>query len=259
MFQKSKGLFLLILTVVLFCSGTSLSTIIGSSHDLSNLTGGDPGHFTSKNEDEICIFCHTPHNAIVDDGYGNRLPLWNRNITRNTDGFSVYSSSTMNTTMEQPRGYTLLCLSCHDGITALNALVQYNRHNPINMDLGGDQIGDAWYPGGVSGYPGMNIGGATPGSGYPSPYESVDSNTKNLSDDHPVSFVYDPATDSKLKILDATSKLKLFNGRLECPTCHNPHEEGGGYDKGTDEYEINKPFLRVTKDKSQICTDCHVK
>ena len=254
---KNKGLllFITILTVVLLCFGTSLSTIVGSSHDLSSVTGGGE-HFRSLNEDEICIFCHTPHNAIVDDGTGSglRLPLWNRNISRNTTGFSVYSSSTMNVTMEQPKGMTLLCLSCHDGITAINLLVNYNRHDSISMQGGADQLGDIWNPT-YSRYPGMNIGGATPGSYTYEPYGAVDSDTKRLDDDHPVSFVFDDAlvaADNKLKIPDVTSKLKLFNGRLECPTCHNVHEQG------TD-IALTKPFLRVTKDRSEICTGCHIK
>lgn len=264
-------LVLLVALIVLFISGISSSTIVGSSHDLSKDSHG--GKFYSTNEDEVCIFCHTPHNAIIDDvgdGSGNRVPLWNRNFGPSSDpnrdktGFSLYSSATLNATafsLDQPKGYTLLCLSCHDGITAINAVVQHNRNNPITMyDF--DQLGDAWNPSFPDHYPGMNIGGATPNT-YSDPYYgTVNSNTKDLSDDHPVSFVFDSSLvlqDPKLKLPDASSKLKLFNGRLECPTCHNPHEEGGGYAKGTDEYEINMPFLRVTKDKSQICTDCHIK
>jgi hypothetical protein len=266
MFLKNKGLFLLVLiiTVVLLCSVNSFSTIRESSHDLSISGGGkfktDLNSLTA--EVQICIFCHTPHNAIVDadDGLGTKLPLWNRRFgppsdpDRDKTGFTVYSSSTMNITMGQPKGYTLLCLSCHDGVTAINALVNYGRYDSIPMDLGADQLGDVWVSGGVD-YPGMNIGGAYDGNW----------NIKDLSDDHPVSFVFDTAlaqADKKLKVpTPATSKLKLFNGRIECPTCHNAHEEGGGYNKDTqrDLYEINMPFLRVTKDKSQICTECHIK
>ena len=274
---KNNKIFILVpllALIMLFISDISSSTIVGSSHDLSSLTGGGE-HFISSNEDEICIFCHSPHQAIVDDGDGNKLPLWNRNFGPSSDpnrdktGFTLYSSATLNATMSQPRGYTLLCLSCHDGITAINSLVNYGRHDPIIMQGGGDQLGDTWNPS-FPRYPGMNIGGAIPGSGTYGPYGSVGPTTKRLDDDHPVSFVFNEALISadmagsstpKLKLPVAPSKLKLFNGRLECPTCHNVHEQGGGYDKITqpDQYEINRPFLRVTKDKSQICTDCHIK
>lgn len=86
-------------------SFTQAATITGSKHDLSASTGG-----------EICIACHTPHNAnttITD------APLWNHTMTEAT--YELYASPTFNGTTSQPTGVSKLCLSCHDGTIAPDA------------------------------------------------------------------------------------------------------------------------------------------
>ena len=86
-------------------SHTNAATITGSKHDLSGSTGG-----------EICVACHTPHNAntTVTDA-----PLWNHTMTTAT--YEVYASPTFNGTISQPTGVSKLCLSCHDGTIAPDA------------------------------------------------------------------------------------------------------------------------------------------
>lgn len=233
-------------------AGIAFSTVVGSKHDLSVLTSGS--QFNSTNEDEVCIFCHTPHDAIVQDSSGNRLPLWNKPISRNEAGFTVYSSNSLNATLGQPSGLSLLCMSCHDGVTALNSLINYGQNNPINMTSGFDQIGDVVKPSGPS-FPASNIGGAIPGSEAYAPYGTADANTKRLDDDHPVAFVFDAAlvtADGGLQLPPVGDAIKLYNSRLECSTCHNPHEEGN---IATFDY----PFLRKSNTESRICTTCHLK
>ena len=228
---------------ILIFSSTSFSEVRYSKHDLS--IGGPRFTFDT---DEVCVFCHTPHKAIVVDIDTNRLPLWNRSISQNEVGFTPYSSTTLNAAPSQPRSMTLLCMSCHDGTSALN-VVQNFRGVQTTFGLYGsntaDQIEDVYYPGAVS-YPGANIG---------------ESANKDLSNDHPVSFVYDSAlassdgslvTPFSTSFVDNLKKLPLFNGRLECATCHNPHEQGNEVD-GT------SPFLRMSNTNSEMCIKCHNK
>lgn len=261
---------ILILFILILFSGISLSSIVTGKHDLSVLTCG--AGFCSSNEDEICIFCHTPHNALVVDSQGNRLPLWNRSIARNDIGgaggpFTVYASTTLNATVGQPSGVSLLCMSCHDGVTAINSLINFGKNNPIVM-AGFDQLGDV-YNTTFPNFPGANIGGAIDPAtgGYPQSYApyggagTVNVNTKRLDDDHPVSFVFNSAlatadgglvTPVSTSYVDSASKLRLFGGKLECATCHNAHEDGtfaaGDY-----------PFLRMSNNGSAMCITCHLK
>ena len=81
--------------------------IAGSAHDFSS---------ESWSSGEICLPCHTPHNA---DTTVPESPLWNHEVTTTT--FTLYSSPTMDDSPSQPEGVSRLCLSCHDGTIALDS------------------------------------------------------------------------------------------------------------------------------------------
>lgn len=87
-------------------------TIVGSKHDLKAVagTGG-----------EICIVCHTPHNANTT---ASEAPLWNHTLTEAS--YTLYASPTLNATaITQPTGVSKLCLSCHDGTVAPDAFTDH--------------------------------------------------------------------------------------------------------------------------------------
>src|SRR6059058_2582342 len=134
--------------------------IIGSKH---NLSVSGTGTIKATGEQEVCVFCHTPHGASAVQ------PLWNRNVPVNT--YRVYSSTTLDAKPGQPTGSSKLCLSCHDGTVALGSVL--SRGQLIQM------------AGGITTLPPghRNLG-------------------TDLSDDHPISFRYDDtlaARDPKLK------------------------------------------------------------
>ncbi len=87
-------------------------SISGTKHNLS-ISG--PGTIKANTENQICIFCHTPHNSSP------RKPLWNRNDPGAT--YILYNSSTLNANPGQPDGSSILCLSCHDGTIALGNVI----------------------------------------------------------------------------------------------------------------------------------------
>ncbi len=80
--------------------------ITGSAHDFSS---------SGWSGDEICIPCHTPHNA----NSITAAPLWNHEETAAT--YTTYTSSTMDETTGQPGPISKVCLSCHDGTIALDS------------------------------------------------------------------------------------------------------------------------------------------
>jgi predicted CXXCH cytochrome family protein len=75
----------------------------------------------------------------------------------------------------------------------------------------------------------------------------------DLTNDHPINIEYlpnldpgefNPATDV------ATAGLKLYNGQVECATCHDVHNKGpSGVSK----------LLRASNTNSALCTTCHIK
>jgi predicted CXXCH cytochrome family protein len=176
--------------------------IAGSGHDLSGKGWGT---------NEICIFCHTPHNA---DRTISGAPLWNHQVTTAT--FTLYGSPSLKKAPEQPGGVSRLCLSCHDGTVAVD-----------------------------------NFGGRTGGSHFVSTQNNL---TTNLSDDHPVSILWDHQTQQTACVnchnfrSSAPRVIPFFDGRVECASCHEPHNKAA---------DVN--MLRKSLSKSAICLHCHGK
>lgn len=172
-------------------AAAQMTSIVGSPHDLSV---GGPGPVRASVEDQVCIFCHTPHNASP------VAALWNRSLS--TQAYLVYTSRALSSTPSQPTGSSKLCLSCHDGTIALGSVL--SRPAPIQMS------------GGVAVMP---VGPGNLGT--------------DLRDDHPVSFRYDSGLASlngKLRdpaLLPHEFKLDA-NRELQCTTCHDAHNNAFG-------------------------------
>ena len=165
-------------------------TIVGSKHDFSTASWNNSvGH-------QICIVCHTPHNAntLITDA-----PLWNH-ATSAVTNYNLYTSSTLTATMNQPDASSKLCLSCHDGTVAIE-----------------------------------NFGTITNGSTYITGTPLIGSDLKNdhpvsftydatlaSADGH----LFNPA--STASGLGGTINDKmLFSGKLQCASCHDVHNSAG--------------------------------
>jgi len=200
--------FLILLTLSFGITIMGLGQITGTAHDLSAETWNAEG--------EICIVCHTPHDAIEP----TEGPLWNHDVSSAT--FTVYISptGTLDATLGQPTGASLLCMSCHDGTVALDS---------------------------YGGATGTNF--ATTGNGLVG---------TDLTDDHPISFTYNTAlatTDGELfDPSSATTSLGgtidddlLIGGQMECSSCHDVHGTGNAY------------LLHIPNTASALCLTCHDK
>jgi predicted CXXCH cytochrome family protein len=228
---------------LLFNVQAAVAGIVGSSHDFSPLSGPQ---FVGDNE-QVCIYCHTPHGAKGVDRFAGdpRIPLWNRSL-HETQAYTLYDSPTFDGKASysdtKPRGYSLLCLSCHDGISNLNELINGTSaaFTPFN------NLSNLTFPTN----PKIEIG-------------------TDLRDDHPVSFSYDgnlvsldpaglksPGVGGASLLVGGSIKLPLYapfgipansGGTLECPTCHDPHDNSKG------------SFLRASNAGSQLCLTCHIK
>jgi predicted CXXCH cytochrome family protein len=100
-----------------------LAAIEGSKHDFTQ-----PPYSGT----EICIFCHTPHNAsILTDA-----PLWKRDLPLGSS-FTVYESTTMVQIAGEPGNVSLICLSCHDGSIAIDDYNTLATPGTKFIELGG--------------------------------------------------------------------------------------------------------------------------
>ncbi|MCU7905650.1 MAG: cytochrome C [Candidatus Thiodiazotropha sp. (ex Epidulcina cf. delphinae)] len=194
----------------------SAGTIVGSAHDLQTLLGIT----------EICVVCHTPHNAQADE----EAPLWNHETTIAT--FTMYSSGSLDGAISAtPTAASKMCLSCHDGTVAVDAY-------------------------------GLSIGAGTPAQQLTGNVNL----TADLSNDHPISITYDNVADTGLvdpsttvtvgdaaqgdQISGTIADLMLPGGQVQCNSCHDVHNVRAM--PGT-------KLLRVSNVNSALCTTCHDK
>lgn len=228
MFKRSKtitcvaGLFVALTGI--FAGGAWAAGITDTKHNLST-TG--TGTIKSTNNTEICVFCHTPHDAIKN----NDIPLWNHALSAITD-YGVYTSPTFNATDATNVGLgtatvTNLCLSCHDGTVAINNLANPSNVGPAITTMTGTTA-DGKLPVGNS-----NLG-------------------TSLTNDHPVNFTYDDSLvtadgGTSLKAPGTLTGVKLFSAKVQCASCHDPHSSTNG------------AFLRVSMTGSALCFACHTK
>ena len=215
--RKLLILFLAMALLVGF-SSVSFAVILGSPHDFS--TSGFSGG-------QICIVCHTPHNApepVIP-------PLWNHEVTTAT--YIVYDSPTLDAgPLGQPAGSTLLCLSCHDGTVAVDS---FGGATGTDFITGPENLG-------------TDLSNDHPISfTYDTALAATDGG------------LFDPSvTDVTIGSGEFTATgtiqdVMLQADQLQCAACHDVHNDfvAGGLQ--------GQPLLKISKASSAICLACHNK
>lgn len=168
-------------------TATAYAGIAGTVHDMSGQSWNTEG--------EICIVCHTPHNADMTEP----APLWNHEVTGAS--FTVYTGegNTLDAdTSLGPGPVSLLCLSCHDGTVALDAY------------------------GGAPGSTFMDPGDAFLG------VDLSDDHPIGFNYDDVVGL--DPEIEIASVVTSAGLMLFGTDGdQMECPTCHDPHSDTNSF------------------------------
>ncbi len=211
------------------------ATIVSTKHDFRATNSNSSIKFNTQ---DVCIFCHAAHNTR-----NNTQVLWNRSYVPDRNTFQLYSTVTFDSTIDFGgygvlTSYSLLCLSCHDGTTAVNAVINNPFDEPLNQ------------------LPSVKIDST-----------SMANLGTDLRNDHPIGFVYNDAlvdldrqtsgssVDQLVRpgndgiIDDGVGKIRLFGAnkdRLECITCHDPHDDSNG------------KFLVMSNEGSQLCRSCHL-
>lgn len=284
-FSGSTGgrlaLWLVTAALSLGVTGSALAAtgITATKHNLST-TAGNPGvNKTTAGTTQICVFCHTPHGSDTSAA----VPLWNKALPL-ANTFTLYNSVTASATSTidgqilSVGSVSIACLSCHDGVSAMDNVI--NAPGSGGYNSSGASMGATWT--------GANQTGGVLAAGI------ITNIGKDLTNDHPIGIQYcggglsgsaaavsGTCADSDFKTTEvktaSVNSAQIFwvetngtTGRqkddialytrtftagsgpsVECGSCHDPHVES----KGTD----NIMFMRVTTAGSQICLSCHVK
>lgn len=246
-----------------FGAAGSIST---SKHNLSTSGTGDV-KAKAGGVNEICVFCHTPHGSNTTF---TAAPLWNK-VSPSGVTYVMYGATIATTTQDaEPASPSKACLSCHDGVSAINSIV----NAPGSGIAGAASAMDTGFALMTTGTDGtalkMDDSKITSIGGY----GTSGASTADLSNDHPISIVYGGAkansedgttgTPGSLKTRSTdvstwttpggigTIQSLLRDNKVECSTCHDPHLG----DNGTEQVL----FLRSGNNVgSKLCLGCHNK
>ncbi len=262
-----------------FPYGAATSNVVHTPHNL-----GSTGGLINNGTTNTCIFCHTPHTGVSGGG-----PLWNRTVST----FTAYGTTLGGSFVgdNDLGGITLACLSCHDGVTSLDTLVNApgkgnggtNTNQPINFDwvftIDGNTVSDVLTT--VTSVIGTDLTNDHPVS---IPY------TENIASLRPTSTVISALvmTTEGLSVgagndassataitnrwsvngfvsSDATIADLLRGGKVECVSCHDPHFKNTSWDEVDSTWpepiNITGLFLRRVggNSVSGVCRTCHAK
>ncbi|MBI4911523.1 MAG: cytochrome c3 family protein [Acidobacteria bacterium] len=219
----------LLLGLMVLAGTSAMATIVGTKHDLSSAA---PAGQVKTNTGQVCVFCHTPHNAAA--VAAQLIPLWNHTTTA-TATWQMYTNANVpvanlqGTVDASPTGASLACFSCHDGTLAVGAIGNIpNDVASITYTAGGNVNGS-----------GLITGGNT--------LLGTD-----LRNDHPIAITYQDNLDTGLNAPATLTTARLFptnatGNKVQCASCHDVHNS------------TFAPFLRGTMVGSALCRQCHNK
>ena len=206
-------------------------------HNLSSLSTGTIHASAAENEQRICVFCHTPHGASAKGALWNRqdpvgpngdgsFPLYGNLAALSIDEIGAAKYTNTDPTVEYPNGASRLCLSCHDGVSAVGEV--------------------------INGGPLASLAMSTQA-------------TIDLSTSHPISFVYDGTVLAALTSVAGKGNYLLppatyldAQQRMQCTACHDPHVDtrvagAGGYSLPMWAHYTGDE----TADYDNTCNSCH--
>ncbi len=214
----------LLTAALVLVASNAFALLSGSKHDLSS---GNTSNASRGTSDQLCKYCHVPHNAIIP------AALWARQASVAVSPAVYTNAGSMNAVPVAPTAtQSTACLSCH------NATPSNGIDASTNLS-----------------------------SGIVTATKIIGEAVTGLSNDHPIAFTYnaalviaDTATGGGQVGLQTPAGNTVNNGSgsglplygagttLECATCHAVHGIG-----------TLPMFLRTTAAGSKICLKCHIK
>lgn len=272
-------------------------SIANTRHNLTQRqeSGGPSGAMMDpfRNDyQEVCVYCHTPHGSNTT----TNLPLWNRTMKAQTYAtYNQLGTTSLTQTVSQPGNNSLACLSCHDGQTAVDSIINMpgsGRYQKLQETSQDDAFLNAWNNqrgtdatrhAGLSTPDGGCLACHSPDAGMAgtgAPDFRVAVIGTDLRNDHPVGVTFPvingPGTDFRTpsgtqgaaRFFDVNNSgndrmdggdIRLYTtgekAQVECASCHDPH----GVPSAGRESQFFPTFLRMSNQGSALCLTCHTK
>ncbi len=233
-----------------------------SMHDI-NVAGG--GAYQKDDFQRVCVFCHTPHNALPNGSVP--APLWNHDDqTPLMSPYTWAAPANLGIAFNSDPlvGPSRLCMNCHDGITAVD------KHGSAGSGHNGNTKMSSSY---------------TDGLGHLAKRYIDD-----LTVTHPIGFLYadavtarnigglteivtpdqnflagvpaNPDTKSRGGWPKGNKKIgdTLYSGWMTCASCHEVHNTNNvASTAALSNGNVPNYFLWAPEQQSTICLSCHVK
>lgn len=239
-----------VLAAVAVVAGASMAFAVGGDSNIKNSKHNIPQVFSAATQgttSQICVYCHTPHNAA------KAIPLWNRNTNIAAGSFVLYSSQTMSNSVRKT-GFTtdsisLFCMSCHDGATMGGSMVINKPKNGSVYDATASDViasTKANFGGNLSTTHPVNFNLENRNTGGSATFSS----TGQMRNDGKSDLVW--ASGNTYMGTNSAGTFPLFKSTrgdysVECSSCHAVHDD------------YFAPFLRSTMNASALCLGCHRK
>ena len=231
---------------------------------------------------EVCVFCHTPFGSDISAA----APVWNRTLTP-ASTYTTYNSlgnSSLDGAGAPVGSVSIACLSCHDGVQAMNVMINTPQSVLADTSTGTNQMPGRLTEGGISSsgldfrsdHPfGNQYGGGAIATDGPPVAPGVYRNTLMRDSDFNSAqsailngqtvWWVDTArgtagvrdkTDMQLYTRVVAQRVSPTGMAIagpvtrpapfvECASCHDPHSAA------------NSTFLRIENTGSAVCLACH--
>lgn len=198
----------------------------------------------------LCGYCHAAHINVT----GIAQPLWIRASVVGRDFGGVYQNpNSLDANVEAigtSDNYSSFCMSCHDGSALFTKSAYTEEKRPFVSGANQAAIDAKWAP-----YEGLTVPAAA----------NMKNGEFNLEHVHPVNFDYAAAVALDPQGLygaatatyvwsgpnstapgSPTTSVRLFDGYMQCSSCHNPHMNSG-------------IGLVYSSSYGKLCVSCHKK
>ena len=250
---------------VAFAGSAPGTGVNNSMHDI-NVAGG--GAYQKDDFQRVCVFCHTPHNALPNGAVP--APLWNHApSTKVLDPYNWAAPLNQSIAFDADPlvGPSRLCMACHDGVTAVDshgsAGQGHNGSTPLTAQTPDNVLGNGvmtkrfiddltvTHPIGftyANAIAARNTGGMT---------ELATADTAFLK-----TIPQDFETHGRAGATYASKKISdvLYSGFFTCASCHEVHNTNNATSTAAlSNGKVPNYFLWAPEQQSIICLSCHIK